>query len=112
MRAVILSRKINPKVFIEDTSGKKKKEGEELVEPPAPEIPTLPELKLKFYELMIRYFFTAFLALCSCYRKLHFHAFRYHKNSRDYLEIARSYQAIYESSSVKDDPKKWIPVSF
>ena len=54
MRAIILARKVNPRVFNEDASAKKK-EGDTVVEPPAPDIPTLLELKLKFYELMIRF---------------------------------------------------------
>lgn len=56
VRAQILSRKINPKVFEADPSKEKKKpkEGENVVEEPAPDIPSLLELKRIYYELMIR----------------------------------------------------------
>ncbi|XP_060186664.1 26S proteasome non-ATPase regulatory subunit 12 homolog A-like [Lycium barbarum] len=90
VRAQILSRKINPKVFEADPSKEKKKprEGDNVVEEPAPDIPSLLELKRIYYELMIRYYF--------------------HNN--DYLEICRCYKAIYEIPSVKEDPAQWIPV--
>nr|DAD22864.1 TPA_asm: hypothetical protein HUJ06_024327 [Nelumbo nucifera] len=35
---------------------------------------------------------------------------RYHSHNSDYLEICRSYKAIYEIPSVKEDPAQWIPV--
>ncbi|KAF8377197.1 hypothetical protein HHK36_030570 [Tetracentron sinense] len=34
----------------------------------------------------------------------------YHSHNNDYLEICRSYKAIYEIPSVKEDPAQWIPV--
>lgn len=43
------------------------------------------ELKIKFYTLMIRY----------------------HFNEKDYLEIARSYHSIYETSTIKANEEKW-----
>lgn len=57
VRAQILSRKINPRVFEADPSKEKKKakEGENVVEEPAADIPSLPELKQIYYQLMIRY---------------------------------------------------------
>jgi hypothetical protein len=56
IRAQILSRKINPKVFIESGKEKKKpKDGDNIVEEPAPDVPTLPELRRIYHELMIRY---------------------------------------------------------
>lgn len=57
VRAQILSRKINPKVFEADPSKEKKKpkEGDNVVEEPAPDIPSLLELKQIYYELMIRW---------------------------------------------------------
>lgn len=57
VRAQILSRKINPRVFEADTSKEKKKpkEGEAVVEEPPADIPSLLELKRIYYELMIRY---------------------------------------------------------
>ncbi|XP_059642895.1 26S proteasome non-ATPase regulatory subunit 12 homolog A-like [Cornus florida] len=90
VRAQILSRKISHRVFEIDTSeGKKKpKEDENVVEEAPIDIPSLPELKRVYYELMIRYY-------------LH---------SNDYLEICRSYKAIYEIPSVKENPTQWIPV--
>lgn len=57
MRAQILSRKISPRVFEADASKEKKKpkEGENIVEEPPADIPSLMELKRVYYELMIRY---------------------------------------------------------
>lgn len=52
-------------------------------------IPTLPELKLRYYELMIVYY-------------QHYH---------NYLEICRCYKAIYESDGVQADAALWQPVS-
>ena len=58
MRAQILANKINPKVFVEETAEtKKKKKGSEadsLVEVAGPDVPTLPELKITYYQLMIK----------------------------------------------------------
>ncbi|KAF3672942.1 26S proteasome non-ATPase regulatory subunit 12 -like protein B, partial [Capsicum annuum] len=90
VRAQILSRKINPKVFEADVSKEKKKpkEGENVVEEPAPDIPSLLELTRIYYELLIRYYF----------------------QNNDYLEICRCYKAIYEIPSVKENPAQWIPV--
>ena len=51
-------------------------------------IPTLPELKLRYYELMITYY----------------------KHYHNYLEICRCYKAIYESDGVQADPALWQPV--
>ena len=57
VRAQILSRKISPRVFDADTSKEKKKpkEGDNIVEEPPADIPSLLELKQIYYELMIRY---------------------------------------------------------
>ncbi|MBA0764289.1 hypothetical protein Gotri_013647 [Gossypium trilobum] len=90
VRAQILSRKISPRVFEVDTSKEKKKpkEGDNVVEEPPADIPSLLELKRIYYELMIRYYF--------------------HNN--DYLEICRCYKAIYEIPSIREDPSLWIPV--
>lgn len=90
VRAQILSRKISPRVFDADSSKEKKKpkEGDSVVEEAPADIPSLPELKRIYYELMIRY----------------------HSHSNDYLEICRSYKAIYEIPSVREDPAQWIPV--
>nr|KJB26844.1 hypothetical protein B456_004G262500 [Gossypium raimondii] len=90
VRAQILSRKISPRVFEVDTSKEKKKpkEGDNVVEEPPADIPSLLELKRIYYELMIRYYF--------------------HNN--DYLEICRCYKAIYEIPSIREDPSQWIPL--
>eukprot|EP00878_Enallax_costatus_P045491 GHUV01054858.1.p1 GENE.GHUV01054858.1~~GHUV01054858.1.p1 ORF type:complete len:108 (-),score=18.05 GHUV01054858.1:17-340(-) len=53
-------------------------------------IPTLPELKLRYYELMITYY-------------QHYH---------NYLEICRCYKAIYESEGVQADAAVWVPVRY
>eukprot|EP00245_Coleochaete_scutata_P009167 TRINITY_DN2962_c0_g2_i4.p1 TRINITY_DN2962_c0_g2~~TRINITY_DN2962_c0_g2_i4.p1 ORF type:complete len:508 (-),score=135.13 TRINITY_DN2962_c0_g2_i4:179-1621(-) len=91
MRAQILAKKINPRVFIEDKEGDKKKkkaEGESVVEEAAPDVPPLMELKQIYYQLMIRY----------------------HAHTHEYLEIARCYQSIYDIPSVKEEPEKWMPI--
>ncbi|KAL2897003.1 26S proteasome non-ATPase regulatory subunit 12-like protein B [Bienertia sinuspersici] len=58
VRAQILSRKISPRVFDIDPSKEKKKtkEGDAVVEEAPAEIPSLPELKRIYYELLIRYY--------------------------------------------------------
>lgn len=57
VRAQILSRKISPRVFDADPSKEKKKpkEGDNMIEEPPADIPSLLELKRIYYELMIRY---------------------------------------------------------
>lgn len=56
VRAQILSRKISTRVFDADVSKEKKKakEGDNVVEEAPLDIPSLPELKRIYYELMIR----------------------------------------------------------
>lgn len=95
MRAQILAKKINPRVFSAEAGGSEKtkrsereKQEDQLSASAAPDVPSLPELKRKFYELMIRYY----------------------KSSADYLEICRCYQSIYESSEVQADASLWSPV--
>lgn len=88
MRAQILAKKINPRVFVEDKEKKKVREGDSAVEAAAPDVPEMPVLKRKFYELMIRYY----------------------GHTKDYLEISRCYQAIYDTPAVKEDPSLWMPV--
>lgn len=46
--------------------------------------PTLEQLKLKYYDLVIAY----------------------HAHQNDYLEICRCYRAVYESPSIADSPEK------
>ena len=121
MRAQILSRKISPRVFAaDDTKEKKKpKEGDSVVEAPPPEIPSLQELKLIYYELMIR--FKGIFNFQSFYYKVISFIFfsfsllsynRYYSHNNDYLEICRSYQAIYDTPSIKEDASRGIPVSY
>uniref|UniRef100_A0A061QT58 26S proteasome regulatory subunit N5 n=1 Tax=Tetraselmis sp. GSL018 TaxID=582737 RepID=A0A061QT58_9CHLO len=91
MRALILSKKVSPRAF-RDTA-KKDDTGEigiegTAIEPPAEGTPDLETLKLRYYELMIRY----------------------HAHAENYLEICRSYKAIFETKSIQDDPDKWMPV--
>ncbi|KAI5060109.1 hypothetical protein GOP47_0024529 [Adiantum capillus-veneris] len=90
MRAQILARKISPRVFVADTGKEKKKpkEGEAIIEEAPPEIPSLLELKRIYYELMIRYY----------------------SHNNDYLEICRSFQAIYDTPTVKEDTSQSIPI--
>ncbi|KAG0492779.1 hypothetical protein HPP92_006177 [Vanilla planifolia] len=90
VRAQILSRKISPRVFSIDASKEKKKpkEGDNVVQEPPADIPSLQELKRTYYELMIRY----------------------HSHNNDYLEICRCYKSIYEIGSVQENPSQWIPV--
>ncbi|XP_010546380.1 PREDICTED: 26S proteasome non-ATPase regulatory subunit 12 homolog A-like [Tarenaya hassleriana] len=90
VRAQILSRKINPRVFDANTLKEKKqpKEGESIVEEAPADIPSLLELKRIYYELMIRYY----------------------SHHNDYLEICRCYKSIYDIPSVKENPAQWIPV--
>ncbi|KAI4317166.1 hypothetical protein L6164_025061 [Bauhinia variegata] len=90
VRAQILSRKISTRVFDADPSKEKKKpkEGDNVVEEPAADIPSLLELKRIYYELMIRY----------------------HSHHKDYLEICRCYKAIYEIPTVKENPSQWIHI--
>ncbi|XP_010531765.1 PREDICTED: 26S proteasome non-ATPase regulatory subunit 12 homolog A-like [Tarenaya hassleriana] len=90
VRAQILSRKINPRVFDANTLKEKKqpKEGESIVEEAPADIPSLLELKRIYYELMIRYY----------------------SHNNDYLEICRCYKSIYDIPSVKENPAQWIPV--
>ncbi|KAF1875575.1 hypothetical protein Lal_00006204 [Lupinus albus] len=91
VRAQILSRKISPRVFDANASKEKKKakEGDNIVEEPAADIPTLLELKRIYYELMIRYY----------------------SHNNDYLEICRCYKSIYDIPSVKENSAEWIPVA-
>lgn len=90
VRAQILSRKISPRVFDIDPAKEKKKpkDGDQLVEEAPTDIPTLPELKRIYYELMIRYY----------------------SHENEYLEICRSYKSIYEIPSVRENPAQWTQV--
>eukprot|EP00475_Leptophrys_vorax_P023550 TRINITY_DN3220_c4_g1_i1.p1 TRINITY_DN3220_c4_g1~~TRINITY_DN3220_c4_g1_i1.p1 ORF type:complete len:495 (+),score=101.28 TRINITY_DN3220_c4_g1_i1:110-1594(+) len=109
-RAHILAKKISPRAFASESvegaaaaaaaaaaaeqagkgkaKGKKGPKEEGAVQPADADVPSLAELKLRFYELMIRY----------------------HINANDYLEICRCYQSIYDTPDVKADASRWIPV--
>jgi len=78
VRAQILSRKINPRVFDADTKKDKKKpkEGDNMVEEAPADIPTLLELKRIYYELMIRYGLLELLY--HIVRDLYFHHLSWH----------------------------------
>jgi hypothetical protein len=52
-------------------------------------LPSMEELKLKYYDLMIRYY-------------------GFYNN---YLEMTRCYKAVYEVESVQADPNRWVEVS-
>jgi hypothetical protein len=52
-------------------------------------IPTLPELKLSYYELMVRYY----------------------SHYNNYLEMTRCYRAMYETETISADKEKWSAVS-
>ncbi|CAI7795807.1 unnamed protein product [Closterium sp. NIES-54] len=149
MRAQILAKKISPRAFASETveaaekakaaeaaaaagggegkeEGKKKRKGpkeEGEIQPAAPDVPTLVELKLKFYELMIRekrkgQKEEGRIQLATpdvptlVELKLMFYELmiRYHTNANDYLEICRCYQNIYDTPAVKADQERWIPV--
>lgn len=90
IRAQILSRKISPRAFVERKGEGKGEIGIEgtAIEAAEEGIPTLPELKQRYYELMIRY----------------------HLHNNNYLEICRCYRAIYDTETVAADPKLWMPV--
>lgn len=52
-------------------------------------VPTLPELKLSYYQLMIRYY----------------------AHYNNYLEMTRCYKSVLEIESVSSDASKWTEVS-
>ena len=92
VRAQILSRKISPRAFNSLVTGAKKGEstGEigiegTAIEAPAPGTPTLEELKLAYYGLMVRYY----------------------SHERDYLEMCRAYRAVLDTPCVEADPVQW-----
>jgi 26S proteasome regulatory subunit N5 len=93
VRAQILSRKISPRAFSSLSTGVVKK-GESTgeigiegttIEAPAPGTPTLEELKLAYYNLMVRYY----------------------SHESDYLEMCRAYRAVLDTPSVEADPVQW-----
>eukprot|EP00873_Tetraselmis_striata_P044662 jgi/Tetstr1/464926/TSEL_009660.t1 len=90
-RALILSKKISPRVFRD--AARKEEAGEigiegTAIEAPAEGTPDMQALKLQYYGLMIRYY-------------------AHHDN---YLEVCRSYKAILDTKSIEEEPAKWMPV--
>uniref|UniRef100_A0A7S0WTH9 PCI domain-containing protein n=1 Tax=Chlamydomonas leiostraca TaxID=1034604 RepID=A0A7S0WTH9_9CHLO len=90
IRAQILSRKISPKAFVEKKGEGKGEIGIEgtAIEEADVGIPSLPELKLSYYTLMIRYY----------------------GHYNNYLEMTRCYRAIYDMEAVQAEPDKWTAV--
>lgn len=65
VRAQILSKKINPRVFTADPAKEKKEkpmDPEQVMEAAPADIPSLPDLKIIYYEQMIRWGFRATLS--------------------------------------------------
>lgn len=90
VRAQILSRKISSKAFVErrgEVAGDIGVEGT-AIEAQAEDTPTMAVLKLKYYELMVRYY----------------------SQENNYLEMCRCYKSIYEMESVASDQAKWSDV--
>lgn len=90
VRAQILSRKVSPRAFVErkgEAQGEIGIEGT-AIEEADKDTPSLPELKLKYYELLIAYY----------------------SNQNNYLEVTRCYRAIYEVHVGEDARDKWEPV--
>mmetsp|Transcript_22191 Transcript_22191/g.37947 ORF Transcript_22191/g.37947 Transcript_22191/m.37947 type:complete len:483 (-) Transcript_22191:265-1713(-) len=87
IRAQILSRKVSTRAFVEKKGEQKGDIGIEgtAIEAPDVGVPGLPELKLSYYQLMIRY----------------------HTHYNNYLEVTRCYKSIYEVDSVQADPAQW-----
>jgi 26S proteasome regulatory subunit N5 len=87
VRAQILSRKISPKAFVQKAHGKKSETTGEIgiegtsIEAPAKGTPSLEELKLIYYKLMISF----------------------HSHEKNYIEICRSYRAILDTPSIEAD---------
>ncbi|GBF93932.1 26S proteasome non-ATPase regulatory subunit 12-like [Raphidocelis subcapitata] len=90
MRAQILARKISPKAFVIRTGEAKGEIGIEgtAIEEAEEGVPSLPELKIKYYQLMIQY----------------------HMHSNNYLEVCRAYRSLYESEGITEHADKWTPV--
>ena len=90
-RALILSKKISPRVFRDEA---RKEEAGEIgiegtaIEAAAEGTPDMQALKLVYYNQMIRYY----------------------ADSNNYLEMCRCYKAIYETKAIQADPEKWTPV--
>ena len=99
IRAQILAKKIAPRALTSEEVTKDSQvtgqaamdagaDGTYHVVPPAEGTPSLPELRVRYYELMIRYY----------------------SYKADYLECCRCYRAISEDKEVQADEAKWRPV--
>lgn len=90
VRAQILARKISPRAFVErrgEAQGDIGIEGT-AIEAPDEGVPSLQELKLKYYLTMIRY----------------------HSHFNNYLEICRAFKSMYETEEVTKDVDQWKPL--
>lgn len=94
VRAQILSRKISPRAFSVPLGAKKGEDTGEVgiegtaVEAPAPGTPSLEQLKLSYYSLMIRYY----------------------AHEKEYLEMCRAYRAILDTPCVKENRDEYDAV--
>ncbi|CAL5228222.1 g11312 [Coccomyxa viridis] len=93
IRAHILAKKVSPRAFVEQPNKKGQKEGEVGIEGTTiqaadADTPSLQDLKLMYYNLLIRY----------------------HEHQNSYIDICRCYRSIYEIPSIQEDSSKWAPV--
>jgi len=91
VRAQILSRKVSPRAFTAAAAAKKGEATGEIgiegtaIEAPAPGTPSLEQLKLQYYALMVRYY----------------------AHEGNYLEICRAHRAVLDTPCVEADPAAW-----
>jgi len=91
VRAQILSRKVSPRAFAVRKTAKKGESTGEIgiegtsIEEPAKGTPSLEELKIQYYSLMIQY----------------------HLHEKNYVEVCRSYRAILDTPGIAADPAAW-----
>jgi len=91
VRAQILSRKVSPRAFVVRKTTKKGESTGEIgiegtsIEEPAKGTPSLEELKIQYYSLMIQY----------------------HLHEKNYVEVCRSYRAILDTPGIAADPTAW-----
>ena len=91
VRAQILSRKVSPRAFAVRKTAKKGESTGEIgiegtsIEEPAKGTPSLEELKIKYYSLMIQY----------------------HLHEKNFVEVCRSYRAILDTPGIAADPTAW-----
>ncbi|CAL8471167.1 g10709 [Coccomyxa elongata] len=93
IRAQILAKKVSPRAFVDQSNKKGQNAGEVGIEGTTIQAadagtPSLEELKLMYYRLLIRY----------------------HEHNNSYIDICRCYRSIYEVPSIAEDPAKWGPV--